>query len=114
MAASPPRKKRRPAAKSDRDGGPGEAKGVIAKAVMAGLRPGHPRLRFWLSQRRGCPAQWHVLGPAKPDPSAGHDELEDHASELKRQSDVILRQRRGRRLRTHQIIQFRQLYARAE
>src|SRR5712692_702209 len=21
--------------------------------------------------RRGCPAQWHVLGPAKPDPSAG-------------------------------------------
>jgi hypothetical protein len=24
--------------------------------------------------RRGCPAQWHLLGPAKPDPSAGHDE----------------------------------------
>src|SRR5436190_23376396 len=29
--------------------------------------------------RRGCPAQWHVLGPAKPDPSAGHDEPRDKA-----------------------------------
>src|SRR5260370_42653369 len=25
-------------------------------------------------------AQWHVLGPAKPDPSAGHDELCHKAS----------------------------------
>jgi hypothetical protein len=25
--------------------------------------------------RLGCPAQWHVLGPATPDPSAGHDEF---------------------------------------
>jgi hypothetical protein len=34
MAASPPRKKRKPAAaKSARDGGPGEAAGFIAEAV---------------------------------------------------------------------------------
>ena len=33
MAASPPRKKRKPAAKSVRDGGPGEAAGFIAEAV---------------------------------------------------------------------------------
>ena len=33
MAASPPRKKRKPAAKSARDGGPGEAASFIAEAV---------------------------------------------------------------------------------
>jgi hypothetical protein len=33
MAASPPRKKRKPAAKSARDGGPGEAAVFIAEAV---------------------------------------------------------------------------------
>src|SRR2546421_10909459 len=30
--------------------------------------------------RLSCPAQWQVLGPAKPDPSAGHDELHHRAS----------------------------------
>jgi hypothetical protein len=45
------------------------------KLVMAGLVPAiHAFLRHAL-QRRGCPAQWHVLGPAKPDPNAGHDEI---------------------------------------
>jgi hypothetical protein len=33
MAASPPRKKRKPAAKSGRDGGPREAAGFIADAT---------------------------------------------------------------------------------
>jgi hypothetical protein len=33
MAASPPRKTRKPATKSARDGGPGEAAGFIAEAV---------------------------------------------------------------------------------
>jgi hypothetical protein len=33
MAASPPRNKRKPAGKSARDGGPGEAAGFIAEAV---------------------------------------------------------------------------------
>src|SRR6266550_8243622 len=30
--------------------------------------------------RLSFPAQWHVLGLAKPDPSAGHDELHHRAS----------------------------------
>jgi hypothetical protein len=34
MAASPPRKKRKPAAKSARDGGPKEAAGFIAEQLM--------------------------------------------------------------------------------
>jgi hypothetical protein len=46
---------------------------------MAGLVPAiHVFLAARLS-RRGCPAQWHLLGPAKPDPSAGHDENENRA-----------------------------------
>jgi hypothetical protein len=35
MAASPPRKKRKPAARSARDGGPKEAAGFIAEQVVA-------------------------------------------------------------------------------
>jgi hypothetical protein len=35
MAASPPRKKRKPVAKSARDGGPKEAAGFIAEQVTA-------------------------------------------------------------------------------
>jgi hypothetical protein len=38
---------------------------------MAGLVPViHVFTRFQTSM----PAQWHALGPAKPDPSAGHDD----------------------------------------
>ena len=40
------------------------AKRLLALDVPASSKP-----------RRGCPAQWHGLGPAKPDPSAGHDEF---------------------------------------
>ena len=43
MAASPPRKKRKPAAKSARDGGPKEAAGFIAQqlAGLAGVAHRH-------------------------------------------------------------------------
>src|SRR5437660_9107552 len=42
---------------------------------MAGLVPAiHVLLLANPKGRRGCPAQWHVLGPAKPDPSAWHDD----------------------------------------
>src|SRR5947209_12715298 len=47
--------------------------GQKREARLRARCPGHPRLSFLKLQRRGCPAQWHVLGPAKPDPSAGHD-----------------------------------------
>ena len=50
---------------------------------MAGLAPAiYVFFEPW-RERRGCPAQWHVLGPAKPDPSAGHDEEEDEDITMK-------------------------------
>jgi hypothetical protein len=42
---------------------------------MAGLVPAIHVLKRGNKEDVDGPAQWHVLGPAKPDPSAGHDEL---------------------------------------
>jgi len=42
---------------------------------MAGLVPAIHVFLAEMQLRPGCPAQWRVLGPAKPDPSAGHDEF---------------------------------------
>ena len=47
---------------------------------MAGLVPAIHVSCSKMPLRLSYPAQWHVLGPAKPDPSAGHDELHHRAS----------------------------------
>ncbi len=42
---------------------------------MAGLVPDIHVFLAEMQLKPGCPAQWPVLGPAKPDAIAGHDEL---------------------------------------
>ncbi|RJF75033.1 hypothetical protein D4Q52_10285 [Rhodopseudomonas palustris] len=43
------------------------------KPLRRGEGPGIHAFPASPAARRGCPAQEPVLGPAKPDPSAGHD-----------------------------------------